>query len=254
MTSPTERSPAERPVVLVTGASRGIGRATALAAAGAGWDVAVGYRTDAAAAGEVVAACTALGAQAVATPGDVSEQAGVDQAFAVVEAEFGRLDALVANAGIVSPLGRVEDMDAARIEQVLRINVTGVLLCAGAAVRRMSRRHGGPGGVIVTVSSRAAVLGGAGDYVDYAASKAAVDAITVGLAAEVVDEGIRVVGVRPGVIETEIHAPGRLERVGPQLPMRRPGTAEEVAAAILWLMSPNASYVTGTLLDVGGGR
>jgi NAD(P)-dependent dehydrogenase (short-subunit alcohol dehydrogenase family) len=174
--------------------------------------------------------------------------------FDAVEAAFGRLDALVANAGVVSPSGRVEDMTQERIERVLRVNVTGTLLCAGAAVRRMSTRHGGSGGVIVTVSSRAAVRGGAEEYVDYAASKAGVDAITVGLAAEVVADGIRVVGVRPGVIDTDIHEAGRLDRVVPTLPMGRPGTVEEVAAAIVWLMSPEASYVTGTLLDVSGGR
>jgi NAD(P)-dependent dehydrogenase (short-subunit alcohol dehydrogenase family) len=187
-------------------------------------------------------------------PGDVSTAAGVDACFAAVGAGFGRLDALVTSAGIVSPLRRVEDMTEDEIAEVLRVNVVGTLLCAGAAVRRMSRRYGGDGGVIVTVSSRAAVRGGAGDYVDYAASKAAVDAITVGLSAEVLPEGIRVVGVRPGVIDTDIHAPGRLERVAPTLPLKRPGTVQEVANAIVWLMSAEASYVAGTLLDVGGGR
>ncbi len=243
-----------RPVVLVTGASRGIGRATAELAAGKGWDVAVGCRADVNAAREVVHTCMAAGAQAVAVPGDVSTTEGVAAVFDATEAAFGRLDAVVTNAGVVSPPARVEDMTADRIAEVLRVNVIGTLLCAGAAVRRMSLRHGGSGGVIVTVSSRAAVRGGSGEYVDYAASKAAVDAITVGLAAEVVDEGIRVVGVRPGLIATDIHAPGRLERVAPSLPMKRPGTAQEVAAAIVWLMSEEASYVTGTLLDVGGGR
>jgi NAD(P)-dependent dehydrogenase (short-subunit alcohol dehydrogenase family) len=243
-----------RPVVLVTGASKGIGRATALHAAAAGWDVAVGYRSDRAAADLVVQGCVAAGAQAVVAPGDVSSAAGVETCFAAADAGFGRLDALVSSAGIVSPLRRVDEMTEDELAEVLRVNVTGTLLCAGAAVRRMSSKYGGDGGVIVTVSSRAAVLGGAGEYVDYAASKAAVDAITIGLAAEVLADGIRVVGVRPGVIETGIHAPGRLERVAPNLPMKRPGTADEVANAIVWLMSPEASYVTGTMLDVGGGR
>jgi NAD(P)-dependent dehydrogenase (short-subunit alcohol dehydrogenase family) len=214
----------------------------------------VGYLADRSAAAEVVELCTEAGARAVAAPGDVGTAEGVESCFATVDASFGRLDALVTSAGVVSPLGRVEDMTADRIERVLRANLVGTLLCAGAAVRRMSNRYGGDGGVIVTVSSRAAVRGGAGEYVDYAASKAGVDAVTVGLAAEVVAEGIRVVGVRPGVIETDIHAPGRLERVAPTLPMGRAGTPEEVAAAILWLMSADASYVTGTMLDVGGGR
>jgi NAD(P)-dependent dehydrogenase (short-subunit alcohol dehydrogenase family) len=243
-----------RPVVLVTGASKGIGRATAQRAAASGWDVAVGYRSAATEAQEVVRACVDAGAKAVGAPGDISTAAGVERCFAEVDAHFGRLDAMVTSAGVVSPLRRVEDMTEDELAEVLRINVTGTLLCAGAAVRRMSRRHGGAGGVIVTVSSRAAVRGGAGEYVDYAASKAAVDAITVGLNAEVIEEGIRVVGVRPGVIETAIHAPGRLERVTPGLPMKRAGTADEVANAIVWLMSPEASYVAGTLLDVGGGR
>jgi NAD(P)-dependent dehydrogenase (short-subunit alcohol dehydrogenase family) len=245
--------PTSRPVVLVTGASRGIGRATAQLAAARGWDVAVGYSRDESGAQETIRACHEAGARAIATPGDVSRAPGVDQVFAAVDAGFGRLDALVANAGIVSPLGRVEDMSAERIDEVLRVNVTGVLLSAGAAVHRMSMTHGGAGGVIVTVSSRAAVRGGPGEYVDYAASKAAVDAITIGLAAEVVAEGIRVVGVRPGLIGTGIHAPGRLERRSPGLPMKRPGTVDEVAAAIVWLMSAEASYITGTLLDIGGG-
>lgn len=243
-----------RPVVLVTGGSRGIGRATAVRAATAGWDVAIGCRAPSADAEAVRHECQELGATAVLAPGDVASTDGVEAAFAAVDAAFGRLDGLVTSAGVVSPLGRVEDMSQDRIEQVLRVNVVGTLLCAAAAVRRMSTRHGGAGGVIVTVSSRAAVRGGAGEYVDYAASKAAVDAVTVGLAAEVLGDGIRVVGVRPGVIDTDIHAPGRLERLAPSLPMGRPGTPDEVAAAVVWLLSAEASYVAGTLLDVGGGR
>lgn len=243
-----------RPVVLVTGASRGVGRAVAIRAAATGWDVAVGCRSDTEAAAAVRRDCAAAGAHAVAAPGDVGAADGVESCFAAVDATFGRLDALVTCAGVVSPLGRVEDMTAERIERVLRVNLVGTLLCAGAAVRRMSTRHGGTGGVIVTVSSRAAVRGGAGEYVDYAASKAGVDAVTIGLAEEALPDGIRVVGVRPGVIATDIHAPGRLERVAPALPMGRAGTPDEVAAAVVWLLSDEASYVVGTMLDVGGGR
>jgi NAD(P)-dependent dehydrogenase (short-subunit alcohol dehydrogenase family) len=244
----------ERPVVLVTGAARGIGRATAELAATRGWDVAVGFHTDGAAAAEVVERCQASGARAIAVGGDIGLEDSVTGLFASVAAEFGRLDALVANAGIVAPRSRVDAMTAERIERVLQVNVVGSLLCAGAAVRAMSTLHGGTGGVIVLVSSRAAVRGGSGIYLDYAASKGALDTVVTGLAEEVVDEGIRVVGVRPGVIATDIHEPGRLERTGPELPMKRPGTADEVAAAIVWLMSDEASYVTGALLDVGGGR
>jgi NAD(P)-dependent dehydrogenase (short-subunit alcohol dehydrogenase family) len=243
-----------RPVALVTGASGGIGRAVAELAAARGWDVVVGYHRDAEQARHVVAACLQHGGQALALPADVGAQGQVEAMFAATDERFGRLDAVVTSAGIVSPLAPVAEMDAERIERVLRINVVGTLLCAREAVRRMAISRGGNGGVIVTVSSRAAVRGGSGEYVDYAASKAAVDAITIGLAGEVVADGIRVAGVRPGVIDTAIHAPGRLERVGPQLPMGRPGTVGEVAAAILWLMSDEASYVTGAMLDVGGGR
>jgi NAD(P)-dependent dehydrogenase (short-subunit alcohol dehydrogenase family) len=243
-----------RPVALITGASSGIGRAVAELAAARGWDVVVGYHRDEEAARHVVASCAQHGGQAVALAADVGAEEQVEAMFAASDDTFGRLDAVVTSAGVVSPLAPVADMDAERIERVLRANVVGTLLCAREAVRRMARSRGGDGGVIVTVSSRAAVLGGSGEYVDYAASKAAVDAITVGLAAEVVSEGIRVVGVRPGVIETAIHAPGRLERVGPRLPMGRPGSVGEVAGAVLWLMSDEASYVTGAMLDVGGGR
>lgn len=240
--------------VLVTGGSRGIGAATARLLAAQGWDVAIGYRTEAAAAEQVVADCRALGRRALAVPADVSAEADVRRLFDVACDELGPLAAVVSNAGVVSPAGRVADYDAARVERVLAVNVTGAFLVAGAAVRRMSTARGGSGGVLVNVSSRAAVLGSAGEYVDYAASKAAVDALTVGLAAEVADEGIRVVGVRPGLIDTGIHAPGRLERLGSSPPLGRPGRPEEVAEAIAWLVSERASYVTGATLDVGGGR
>jgi NAD(P)-dependent dehydrogenase (short-subunit alcohol dehydrogenase family) len=239
---------------LVTGGSRGIGAATAIGLARDGWDVAISYRERKDEAGRVVAACAAAGRRAFAVAADMADVNGVEPLFEAVERELGPVTALVNNAGVVSPAGPVADYDAARLERILAINVTGAFLVAGAAVRRMSTARGGSGGVIVNVSSRAAVLGGAGEYVDYAASKAAVDALTTGLAAEVAREGIRVVGVRPGLIETEIHAPGRLDRLGGSPPLGRPGTAEEVAAAIVWLVSDGATYVTGTTVDVSGGR
>ena len=241
-------------VALVTGGSRGIGAATAVALAAAGWDLVVSYRERADAAEDVVRRCAEAGGTASAVAADLSTPDGVSSLFGAFDDIHPRLDLLVNNAGIVPSPGRVVSYDAERIDAVLRLNVVGAFLAAAEAVRRMSTSSGGDGGVIVNVSSRAAVLGSAGEYVDYAASKAAVDAMTVGLAAEVAGDGIRVVGVRPGLIATEIHAPGRLERLGSTPPLGRPGRAEEVAAAIVWLASPAASYVTGTSLDVGGGR
>jgi NAD(P)-dependent dehydrogenase (short-subunit alcohol dehydrogenase family) len=241
-------------VAVVTGGSRGIGAATAVALAEAGWDVVVSYQARADAADEVVRRCVATGRPASAVQADLSTPAGVVALFAAADEIHGRLDLLVNNAGVVSPAGPVSSYTADRLDTVLRLNVVGAFLAAGEAVRRMAMSTGGDGGVIVNVSSRAAVLGGAGEYVDYAASKAAVDALTVGLAAEVAKEGIRVVGVRPGLIATEIHVPGRLERLGSTPPLGRPGRAEEVAAAIVWLVSPEASYITGATLDVSGGR
>jgi NAD(P)-dependent dehydrogenase (short-subunit alcohol dehydrogenase family) len=243
-----------RPVALVTGGSRGIGAATATALAAAGWDVALSYRDRGDAAAAVVAACEASGARAIAVRADLARPDDVEPLFEAVDASLGPLELLVNNAGIVSPAGTVDGYTAARLDAVLRLNVVGAFLVAGAAVRRMADDVGGRGGVIVNVSSRAAQLGSAGEYVDYAASKAAVDAMTVGLAGEVAGRGIRVVGVRPGLIDTDIHAPGRLDRLGSTPPLGRPGTAAEVAAAIVWLASPAASYVTGATLDVGGGR
>lgn len=238
-------------VAVVTGGSRGIGAATARRLAADGWDVAIGFLSDEVAAAAVVADVEALGRRAAAVRGEVSDPAAVTALFDDA-ADLGPIGVVVNNAGIVSPPGRVEDYDIDRIREVLEVNVIGAFVVAGEAVRRMEGE--GEGGVIVNVSSRAAVLGAAGEYVDYAASKAAVDALTVGLAAEVAGQGIRVVGVRPGLIATEIHAPGRLERLGATPPLGRPGTAEEVAAAIAWLASDEASYVTGATLDVGGGR
>jgi NAD(P)-dependent dehydrogenase (short-subunit alcohol dehydrogenase family) len=239
-----------RPVVLVTGGSRGIGAATARLAAQRGYAVAISYRTDAAAADEVV---RDLPGPAIALPADVADESDVARLFAAVD-EFGPLRALVNNAGIAPPAARVSDMDGARLTRLFAVNVVGPMLCAREAVRRMSRAAGGPGGAIVNVSSAAARLGSPGEYVDYAASKGALDTFTRGLALEVVEEGIRVNAVRPGFIDTGIHAPGRLDRVLPGIPLGRAGHPDEVAEAILWLLSDAASYTTGAFLEVTGGR
>jgi NAD(P)-dependent dehydrogenase (short-subunit alcohol dehydrogenase family) len=245
-------------VVLVTGGSRGIGAVTAKLAAERGYAVCVNYRANAAAAERVVADIRAAGGRAIAVGGDVAIEADVLRVFETVDRELGLLTALVNNAGIIGPQTRVEHFDAARLGRIFATNVTGAFLCAREAVRRMSTTHGGQGGGIVNVSSRAAVLGSPGEYVDYAASKAALDTLTVGLAKEVGGEGIRVNAVRAGVIYTDIHAsggePGRVDRIGPMVPMQRGGHAIEVARAILWLLSDEASYSTGTFVDVSGGR
>jgi NAD(P)-dependent dehydrogenase (short-subunit alcohol dehydrogenase family) len=244
--------------ILITGASRGIGAACARLAAGRGWQVCINYRSDADAAAAIVRTIEDTGGSAFAVQADISCEEDVLKMFAAVDARCGRLDALVNNAGILARQTRVAQMDAARINRILATNVTGSFLCAREAVRRMSRRQGGKGGAIVNVSSRAGVLGAAGEYVDYAASKAALDALTIGLAKEVAGEGIRVNGVRPGLIDTEMHAsggePGRIERLKSSVPMGRGGEAEEVARAVLWLVSDEASYSTGTFIDVSGGR
>lgn len=246
------------PVLVVTGGSRGIGAAICRSAAAQGWAVAVNYASNRPAADAVVAAIEADGGMAIAVEGDVGTQAGIDGIFAAVDKAFGRLDGLVNNAGIVDVPVRIDEITAERLERMLRINVSGSILCASAAIRRMSVRHGGKGGVIVNISSMAAVLGSAGQYVDYAASKGAIDTFTVGLAREVVADGIRVNAVRPGVIDTDIHAsgglPDRARDLGPTIPMQRPGTAQEVADAVLYLLSPSSSYVTGAILNVSGGR
>ncbi|MDE2343568.1 MAG: SDR family oxidoreductase [Betaproteobacteria bacterium] len=247
-----------QPILLVTGASRGIGAAVARLGAEAGYAVCVNYRTDQTAAENLVADIGRAGGRAIAVQADVSVEAEVVTLFQAVDAALGTVDALVNNAGILAPQARVESMDAARLERILAVNVTGSFLCAREAVRRMSTRHGGRGGAIVNLSSRAARLGAAGEYVDYAAAKAAVDTLTVGLAREVAAEGIRVNAVSPGVIYTGIHAsggePDRVERVKEHVPMKRGGQPEEVARAVLWLLSQEASYTTGTILDVSGGR
>lgn len=244
-------------VVLVTGGSRGIGAATARAAAAEGWSVALTFRDDEAAAATVVTGIEAAGGTACAVRADVSVENDVLAAFAAAE-RLGPVTGLVANAGIVTPRARVDEMTADRVQRVLAVNVLGTLLCCREAVRRMSTRHGGSGGSIVLVSSAASRLGSPGEYVDYAASKGAVDTLGIGLAREVAGEGVRVNVVRPGIVETDIHAsggqPDRVARLGPTVPMGRAGLAEEVAAAVLWLLGDAAGYCTGSLLDVAGGR
>ena len=248
----------DSPVVLVTGGSRGIGAATALAAARAGYAVALSFQTDGQAAQSVVRAIEVLGGRAMALQADVAQEDSVLAMFAAVDAAWGRLDALVNNAGVVDVASRVDAMSVARLRRMFDTNVLGSFVCAREAVLRMSTRHGGRGGSIVNVSSAAARLGSPGQYVDYAASKGAIDTFTVGLSKEVAAEGIRVNAVRPGIIDTEIHAsggePDRAQLLGAQVPMQRPGSADEVAQAIVWLLGPHASYTTGTLLDVSGGR
>lgn len=245
-------------VVLITGGGRGIGAATAALAAARGYAVCVNYRSNAAAADAVVAAIAKSGGTAIALQGDVSVESDVVRLFETCDARLGRLTALVNNAAILETQTRVESVDAARLNRILSTNVTGAFMCAREAVKRMSTRHGGSGGAIVNLSSRASVLGSPGEYVDYAASKAAVDTLTIGLSQEVAAEGIRVNAVRAGIIYTGIHAsggePGRVDRMKAFVPMRRGGTADEVAKAILWLLSDDASYTTGSFLDVSGGR
>ncbi len=247
-----------KPVLLITGGSRGIGAASALLAAQNSYAVAVNYQANPMAADAVVQQIRASGGQAIALQADVAIEADVMAMFARVDAELGRLTALVNNAGVVDVASRVDEMSVARLKRMFEINVLGSFLCAREAIRRMSTRHGGSGGAIVNVSSAAARLGGAGQYVDYAASKGAIDTFTVGLAREVAAEGIRVNAVRPGIIDTEIHAsggqPDRARLLAPQVPLARAGTALEVAQAIVWLLSEQSSYSTGALLDVSGGR
>ena len=244
--------------MLVTGGSRGIGAAVVRGAARAGYEVALTYADDRTAADDVAGEVNGSGRRSVVVRADVAREDDVLAAFAAVDDAFGRLDALVVNAGITGRFTRVEDVDAATLERVLAVNVTGAFLCAREAVRRMSTARGGAGGAIVIVSSRAAGLGSPNEYVHYAASKGAVDALTRGLAKEVAREGIRVNAVAPGLIDTEIHArggrPERVARITPTIPMERIGSANEVADAVLWLLSPAASYVTGAIVEVSGGR
>jgi NAD(P)-dependent dehydrogenase (short-subunit alcohol dehydrogenase family) len=244
--------------MLVTGGSRGIGAATARLAASRGWTVIVNYVADASAAARVVTEIEAAGGRAVAIRADVAIDEQVVELFRTIDREVGALDALVNNAGVVDVAARVDEMTAARWQRMFAINVFGTMACAREAVRRMSTVHGGRGGSIVNVSSVASRLGSPNQYVDYAAAKSAVDAFTLGLAREVATEGIRVNAVRPGIIDTEIHAsggqPDRAQRLSPQIPMQRPGTADEIADAILWLAGATSGYTTGAIVDVTGGR
>lgn len=244
--------------MVITGGSRGIGAATAELAARAGYDVCIGYRTDEDAAAPVVDRCVEAGVTAFAAPVDVADESAVVAWFTGAVERFGHVDHLVNNAGIVQPQSRLDDLDTERIRHIFDVNVLGSILCAREAVRHMSTLYGGRGGSIVNVSSAAAYLGSPGEYIDYAATKGAIDTMTVGLAREVATESVRVNAVRPGLIDTEIHTsggdPGRPERLASTIPMGRVGTADEVAQTILWLASDAASYVTGALVNCSGGR
>jgi NAD(P)-dependent dehydrogenase (short-subunit alcohol dehydrogenase family) len=246
------------PVLLITGASRGIGAATALLAAKNGWSVAVNYTANALAADEVVRQIRQAGGHAMSVQADVGDEAQILRMFAQIDAKMGRLFGLVNNAGVVDATARVDEMSWSRLERMMRINVLGSIACAREAVRRMSTVHGGTGGSIVNVSSAASRLGAPSQYVDYAAAKGAIDAFTIGLAKEVAGEGIRVNAVRPGLIDTDIHAsgglPNRVKDLQHLVPAKRGGTAEEVAQAIVWLLSDKAEYTTMSFLDVSGGR
>lgn len=245
-----------KPVLLITGGSAGIGAACARLAAKDGYDLALNYRSDTAGAEAVAAACRAEGAKVILCQGDVADPAAIADVFAKIDAEFGRIDALINNAGVVDQTARLTEMDHARLRRMFDINVIGAMLVAKEAVVRMQAQ--GDGGAIVNISSAAARLGSGNQYVDYAASKAAIDCFTKGLSDEVSAENIRVMALRPGLIETELHAkggePGRADRLAHMVPMRRKGSAEEVARPIVWLLSEDASYVTGSTLDVTGGR
>ena len=246
------------PVLLVTGASRGIGAATALLAARQGWAVAVNYSQNATAAETIVQQIKAEGGQAVSIQADVGDEAQIKYLFTQVDTQLGRLTGFVNNAGVLDVAVRVDELSWERLERMMRINVIGAMFCAREAILRMSTKHGGKGGSIVNLSSVAARVGAPGQYVDYAASKGAIDTFNLGLAKEVAAEGIRVNAVRPGIIDTDIHAsggiPDRAKTMAPMIPMLRPGSADEVAQTIVWLLSDSASYVTGANLDVTGGR
>lgn len=246
------------PAILITGGSRGIGAATARLAASRGYAVAINYLRRGSDADVLVRELQSTGAHAIAVQADIADQADVQRLFETVDTQLGTLSALVNNAGILEQQMRLDEMTPERWRRVFETNVIGSFLCARAAVRRMSTRHGGKGGAIVNVSSMASVIGGANEYIDYAASKGAIDSLTVGLAREIATEGVRVNCARPGPIRTEIHAtggePNRVERVSRAIPMQRGGEPEEVAATIMWLLSAEASYITGAIVDVSGGR
>lgn len=248
----------DRPVIIITGAGRGIGAAVAIKSAEAGYDVVVNYAGNADAANKTVAACEAAGAKAIAVQADVADQAGVEKVFKASDEAFGRLDAVVTNAGITGVSGKLVDADPDMIKKVIDLNVTGALLTAREAAARMMTSRGGKGGNIVNLSSAAVWIGSPNDFVWYATSKGSIDVMTLGLSRELAGEGIRVNAVAPGLIDTDIHAsagiPDRIARLGSSVPIGRAGTADEVADAVLYLMSDQASYVTGTVLKVAGGR
>ena len=248
----------QAPLILITGGSRGVGAATARLAAQRGYDVTISYVSNESAAQTVVADVQLLGRKALATRADSADPRQVADLFAAIDREFGRIDVLVNNAGVLALQSRVEALDFERMQRIFAVNAIGPILCAQQAVKRMAYRHKGPGGVVINVSSASARLGSPNEYVDYAASKGALETFTIGLAKEVAREGIRVNGIRPGHIYTEMHAsggePGRVDRVKDSIPMGRGGQPEEVARAILWLAGAEASFVTGTFLDVTGGK
>ncbi|HCT04792.1 MAG TPA: NAD(P)-dependent oxidoreductase [Pseudomonas sp.] len=246
------------PVILITGGSRGVGAATARLAASRGYDVAISYVRDESAARSVVTDVQALGRRALAIRADNADPQQIADLFAAIDREFGRLDVLVNNAAMLAPQSRLEDLDFTRMQRLFTVNAIGPILCAQQAIKRMAYRHNGPGGVVINISSASARLGSPNEYVDYAATKGAIETFTIGFAKEVARDGIRVNCVRPGHIYTDMHAsggePGRVDRVKDSIPMGRGGQPEEVARAVLWLASAEASFITGTFLDVTGGK